>query len=71
MRTIPKTESTLSGLELERLLTQAEAARLLACSQDTVTRLVQKRLLRRIQISTRRHGFRVGDLLAYINGGAA
>jgi hypothetical protein len=51
-------------LELQRIVTEAQAAALRGVSTDTIRRQVERGELTRIQLSPRRHGFRLGDVLA-------
>ncbi len=49
--------------ELNRIVPPAEAARLRGCSKYTLRRLEARGELKRVQISARRIGYRVRDVL--------
>jgi hypothetical protein len=67
MRTIKHIDgepAAFNALELERLLNEQAAAELLGISADTLRRMAMRGTIRRVTISPRRIGYRVGDLIA-------
>jgi hypothetical protein len=54
------TTTTLSEVELQRIVSLAEACRLSSLSEDTIKRRYRDKL---IQVSPRRLGMRLGDAL--------
>jgi hypothetical protein len=58
------TRSCLLELERERVVGEAEAARFLGVSPETVKRLADSGRLNRLQISPRRVAYKVKELLA-------
>jgi predicted DNA-binding transcriptional regulator AlpA len=60
----PSDAPKLPALELERIVSEEEAARLRGVSPDTLKRLaLQTGKPRRRQLSPRRVGYRLGDVL--------
>ena len=63
MSHILESDSKLSAIELNRIVSPREAARLLGLSVDTLRREERRGVLTRIQVSRRCIGYRLRDVL--------